>query len=216
VKFIPISTSIVIAGKAHRPALLSPQELRAKGIVPADWQLAGPWSPNSQLSIVRYNNGISFMAESVKLIARDEVAKKESLLPDLMSKYVAAVSDIYCFAVGINCDGYVECPAPEEWIVDRFLKRGPGNDDKLRPSAIGLKLSYPVENGVLNISCDAGTVQRASENREIQSLLINANYHLNVSEVSVDEAQRAIKSYDDRIAHFHELADNILGLKSEK
>jgi hypothetical protein len=215
VKFVRINTAVVVVAKAHNPSILHPSFLRAQNIVPVDWELAGNPVSTPAVSAVKYANGITFIADSTRLVIRDEAPRKTDLVHDLAIKYVNALPHVHYSAVGINFDGYIECPNPEDWARERFLKRGPGNDDKLKPNAVGLKFAYAVDQGVLNLSCDSGTVRRASENHETPCLLISANYSLPVSEVSIDDARNAINSYFTRLAHFSEITDSIFGLETE-
>lgn len=208
-----LNTAVVVAAKAHNPTILHPSFLHAKKIVPEEWELAASPVSTPAISIVKYSNGVVFVAENSKFVVQSNSPREPQIVAGLAREYLKALPHVHNSAVGINFDGYVECPQPESWVNERFLKPGPGNDDKLKPSAVGLKLVYPVPGGDLNLSCDIGTVRRSVDKSEIPCLLIAANYHIPVSEVSIDEAITAIDSFECRLAHFKETVDSIFGFQ---
>ena len=215
VKFVALNTAVVVVAKAHNPSILHDSFLSAQGIVPAGWELAAPSLSTPAISIVKYANGVVFTAEPTKVMVRDDIPKKTPVVQDLALKYLEALPHVHYSAVGINFAGFVECASPEEWVRDRFLKRGPGNDDKLKPNAVGLRFAYSVERGMLNLSCDVGTVHRADEAKETPCLLIGGNYHIPVSETSLEEARIAISSFSERLVHFTQITDSVFGLESQ-
>jgi hypothetical protein len=209
VNLVVLNRSIVVLAQAHNPSILHPSFLSAQQIVPSDWQISEAPVCTPPFSIVKYANGIVFTAESNKLMILANVPNDGALLPDLALKYVKTLPHVHYSAVGINIAGCVKCDSAETWLLARFVRSGPGNDAQLRPSAVGLKLVYPVEGGTCNLSLDAGSVQLESE--RVDGLIIGGNYHFALpSGNSLTEAARAIASYGSRLAHFQSLVDTVL------
>ena len=101
-----------------------------------------------------------------------------------------------------------------KWLLERFLKSVPGNDEKLRPSAVGFKFVYSVELGVLNLSCDVSEIQRSAEQTGRACILVSGNYHVALSgENPLEQARAAISLYPKRLAHFDEITQTIFGLE---
>jgi hypothetical protein len=205
----------VVLAQAHNPTILHPTFLSVQGIVPADWQLADPPICTPAISVVKYVNQIVFTAELNKLMVLDNAPRESTPVPSLASKYVEMLPHVNYSAVGINVSGYVECPSPAGWVINRFLKRGSGNDDKLEPSAIGIKFVYPVERGILNLNCDVGSIEKTQEKSDRPCLLINGNYHISVShDKALEETQSAIGLYPQCVAHFAQISQVVFGLES--
>lgn len=210
VKFVPISSAVVVVAKAHNPSILHPAFLKAQKIVSEQWELLGQSLSTPAISIVKYSNGISFVAENTRLVIREDSQSLTHVVQELATKYVESLPHVHYTAVGINFDGFIECEAPDQWLRNRFLKDGPGNDEQLKPTDLSLKFVYPIDNGILNLTCDSGIVR--SKDGETLCVLLAANYHIPVSEVSVNHAVNAIASYQNRLAHFTKTTDTIFGL----
>ena len=66
-----IEVSAVVLAQVHIPTILHPSFLAAEGIVPRDWQLAGPVISMPPLATATYANGITFTADESRLVVRD-------------------------------------------------------------------------------------------------------------------------------------------------
>jgi len=210
VKFVPISSAVVVVAKAHNPSVLHPAFLKLQKIVSEQWELLGQPLSTPAISIVKYSNGISFVAENTKLVIREDSQNPTHIVQELATKYVESLPHVHYTAVGINFDGFIECEAPDQWLRNRFLKEGPGNNDELKPTDLSFKFVYPIDNGILNLSCDSGIVR--TKDGEAQCLLVGGNYHIPVSEITVSHAVNAIASYQNRLAHFASTTDTIFSL----
>ena len=216
VKFAALNTSIVVLAEAHNPSILHPAFLAAQHIVPPDWQPAEPPVSSPAISIVKYTSGITFLAELNKLMVRDDAPTDHSPVPDLVAKYVEHLPHVHYSAVGVNTSGFIECPNPERWVVERFLKTGPGNDQELSPTSAAVKLIYPVEAGTLILSCDAGNLQKPGDKADHPCLLINGNYHTSISGGdAVRQVLATVSLYGKRLAHFARMTDIIFELETK-
>lgn len=209
-----LNSSVVVLANAHNPTILHPVFLVTQGIVPKEWNLAEPPVCTPAISVVKFANEIVFTAESSKLVILDNAPKLETPIPDLCRKYMELLPHVRYTAVGINFAGFVECPDPQRWLVERFVKEGAGNDKQLQPVAVGIKFVYSLERGVLNFSCDPGSVNNTGENVDRPCVLINANYHLPIrSEKATEETLAALSTFKKLFADCMERAQNILGLE---
>ncbi|MEW6159370.1 MAG: hypothetical protein AB1813_18240 [Verrucomicrobiota bacterium] len=211
--FVALNYSIVVLAETHNPTILHPAFLAARGIVPVDWKTAEPPVCTPAISSVKYDIGVVFTAELSKFMVRDNAPKENTSLPELATKYVEELPHVHYTAVGINFTGYIECPNAETWAIDRFLRSGPGNDEKMKPTTVGLKLVYPGDPGVLNLGCDPGTIQKGGEQVAIPSLIINGNYHMPIApERCLEETRNAIGLFSRRLAHFAQITETVFGL----
>jgi hypothetical protein len=213
VKFTGLNTSIVVLAEAHNPTILHPAFLHSQGIIPADWKLAADPVCTPAISVVQFSNQVVFTAEINKLMVRDDASREDTTIPDLVLKYINVLPHVHYSAVGINLSGYVECQNANMWLINRFLQQGAGNDDKNKPISSALKLTYPVDNGVLNLSCEAGSVHKVQGQPSVSALLINGNYHTGIGrDRALEETQNAISMFKARLTHFSCFADMIFGL----
>src|SRR5262245_32465278 len=138
-KFVAQNTSVVIVADMHNPTILHPFFLASQEIVPADWPLSELPVCTPAIAAVKYQNGIVLNVDPKKVTVRDNAPTPESPIPSIASKYVEALPHVHYSAVGLNISGYAENSNPEHWVIERFLKDGPGNNELLRPNAVGIK-----------------------------------------------------------------------------
>lgn len=215
VKLSILNTSVVVLADAHNPSILHPSFLKAQAIVPAEWELADAPVCTPAISVARFKNGIVFTVELPKFQVQDSTPNEASLIWELATKYVSELPHVHYKAVGINVAGLVECEKPEQWIVERFIKSGPWNDDQVHPQAVGMKFVYPVAGARLNLSCDAGTLRSLDPTAPNKTaLLINGNYHTDLKrEGAFEGVKHALAKYHERVAHFVSLTQAVFGLE---
>jgi len=216
VKLAPLNTSIVVLAQANNPSFLHPAALSADGIVPKEWELADAPICTPAVSVVKYKNGIVFTSELSRLMIRDDMPRQTTPISRLAAAWFEKLPTVHFSDVGINFGGFVECSNPGEWIIERFLKKGPGNDDKSKLNAAGLKLVYALESGELNLSCDAATFQKPGDPIDRPCLMINGNYNVRISGHDTQEqARAAVGLFGKRLAHFAEMTESVFGLERE-
>ena len=215
VKLSILNTSVVVLADAHNPSILHPSFLKAQAIVPAEWELADAPVCTPAISVARFKNGIVFTVEVPKFQVLDSTPNVTSQISELATKYVSELPQVHYNAVGINVAGFVECERPEQWIVDRFIKPGPWNNDQVRPQAVGMKFVYEAAGARLNLSCDAGTLRSLTAEAPNKSVLfINGNYHTPLKPGSAfEDAKEAIAKYHERVSHFNSLTQSVFGLE---
>ena len=211
-KFVALNTSVVVLATTHNPSILHPSFLTSQGIVPEDWQLSEePPICTPGISVTKFANGIVFVAERNRLMIRDDAPAEPKSIGTLALRYLEKLPHVRYSAIGVNFSGYVECSAPGEWILKRFLK-DIATIEEMRPSGMSLKLEFPVPDGVLNLTCEAGTVRPAQTLQERPCLLVSGNYHTFIPDQNpLAEATKAINLCPERLVHFVKVTDNVFG-----
>ena len=213
-KLAVLNVSVVVLAEVHNPTILHPAFLVAQEIVPSDWELADLPVCTPAISVVKFTNNILLTAEIPKFQVVDNSPTPATPIPGLAVRYIEKLPHVRYTAVGINISGYVQCPQPEAFLLDRFIKHGPWADAKLKPDTLGVQLTYPVEQGKLNLKCEPGTVHKTQGKTELPVLLINANYHIGLAaERALAEAKSAIELLPQRLAHFDEITQIVFGLE---
>ncbi|MBI3950040.1 MAG: hypothetical protein HY314_06260 [Acidobacteria bacterium] len=213
-----VNTSVVVLAQQYNPTVLHPAFLTSEEIVPADWQVAEAPLCTILGSVVKYVNGLVFITESNKFQLIDNKPPDDlgaSQVPPLAAKYIRRLPHTHYTAVGVNMLGFVACSNPEAILIERFLKAGVWNEDPLKPQALGLRFVYQVPQAVLHLSCNAGTFGRDQESDQKAGILLDANYHTDISAAaSLEEAEKAIALFSQRYAHFTEVTKIIFELEN--
>jgi len=213
-----LNLSVVVVAQEHNPTILHPAFLKSEGIVPSDWELAEPPICTPFVAIVKFASQIVFMVESSKFQVVDNSPPKETAttkVPEMAVKYVQKLPHVRYTGVGVNIGAFIECPGPESKLLTQFLKAGPWNEGGLTPEAVGLNLKYPLPQGELHLSLDAGTVKRLSEPTERHGIVVKANYHSRLPGKSpVAETEEAAALFPQRCNHFTETIGTIFATRS--
>ena len=212
-----LDTSIVVLAQHHNPTILHPSFLASEGIVPSDWEVSEQPVSTPVFAMVKYKNGIVFNVEQNKFrISRDEpkIDVGESQLPDLACKYVQKLPHVKYQALGINFKGFIECAEPEKFVMDRFLKQGAADFNDTHPEASGLRFVYRLNDIRLRLSFDSGKVKRADNENERSGILIDSNYHLDLTGSNIhQEIEHATSQYSAHYKHFTKATLSILALE---
>lgn len=210
-----LNTSVVVLAEGHNPTILHPAFLTSQGIVPTTWELAEPPICTPPFSIVKYANNLVFTVESQKFQLTDSSPPEhleDSQSPGLAAKYIQTLPHVRYTAVGVNISGFVEHSNPEAMVIERFLKSGAWNDDVNKPRLLGLRLVYSLKQTDLRFSIDSGKIKRPQDRQERGGILVNANYHKDLSqENALGEAVEAISAFQKHCRHFSGIANVIIG-----
>lgn len=211
-----LNVSVVVTATHHTPSILHPAFLAAQKIVPEGWQTADPPICTPPLSVVKYENGVVFTADPGKLQVIDNRpgdTPNESPVTDLASKYIAILPHVRYSGVGINLKGFVELPDAEAYLMEKFLKPGPWSEPPLAAEGVGIKLVFSADGARLILTVDAGSVASSTE-PERTGILVDANYHTDVSETDcVAAATTAIEHFPRYCSDFASTVPTVLGLR---
>ncbi|MFH1919473.1 MAG: hypothetical protein ABIP48_06255, partial [Planctomycetota bacterium] len=173
-----LNTMVVVLAQSHNPTILHPAFLTAQGIVPEDWELAEEPLSTPAFSLAKYTNGISFNVDGSRFIVTEEKPAGnpgESTIPGLAIAYVEKLPHVRYKAVGVNFNGYCLRQAPEQFLIERFLKGGPWNNEAQPMKALGARFMYHVEDASLRIGVDGGQVNR--DDKSEPAVILNGNFH---------------------------------------
>ena len=209
-----LSTGIVVIAQAHNPTILHPAFLKAQGVVPPDWEPSEPPVCTPAISVVTYPNRITFTADISKFQVLDNAPGGKSQIPELATNYVGLLPHVHYTAVGINIASLVERDEPEKWIIERFLKPGPWNEGQFQLEAVEFRFVYPVDHGLLHLKCSVGSVVGATGEPEKPCVMIDGNYHVNISpKNALEETESVIAMFSSRLEHFGSIAECVFEAK---
>jgi len=210
-----LNTSVVVTAQGHNPTILHPAFLSSQGIVPDDWQLADSPLCTPAFSLAKYENGITFNVESNRFVVTEEKpagAPEDSKIAELAILYAKKLPHVRYKATGVNFNGFCLCEAPEQFLIARFLREGPWNDDAQPMKAIGSRFLYDIEGAVLRFGLDGGQVNREGEPEP--AILVNGNFHAELlTEKPLEELEEVLSRWSDRRDQFAKMCKMILGME---
>jgi len=210
-----LSTSVVVLAEAHNPSILHPAFLVSQGIVPADWQPADPPICTPVISVAKYANGITFTVEHNRLVVTEERPAgnpDQSKVWERAIAYAEKLPHVRYTALGVNFNGFCLRQAPEQFLIEKYLKAGPWDDQPRPMKAFGARFVYHVDDAVLRVEIDGGNIQR--EGQPEPAVIVNANFHSKLpGEESLEALNKLAIRWPARLAEFNNLSEVILGIK---
>jgi hypothetical protein len=211
-----VNSTIVVTGTGQEPPELNPTLLLKSKIIPEDWDFLEPPISTPNVSIIKYKNGIVFVLDDQKFQLVDNFPPKESnksLLPELAIKTLKIVSGkMKCNAIGINFKAIIKQSLSTINLVNIFLKDEVLKKFSVVPGDVGLRFVYDIENAVLRLSIDKGTLSFIGDkSKKEEGILIDANFHTDLkSDNLIKSLTESISMFSERDIYLQELAKKIL------
>lgn len=208
-----IDTSVVVLGEQHNPTILHPFFLESQGIVPSGWEdIKDQTFCTPAVSQVQYTNGIYFSIDPNKLQIRNQHPDEDPKnwwVADLAINYMDILRYVPYKSVGINFAAGIEREDPALWVINRFIKAGPWNQEELSLQDMGLKLQYSIENTLVNVSVSSGKF--IVNQQTCVGIIFTINYHTDLRESAMlESAKSAITQFMNRREHFLSVAETLL------
>lgn len=208
--------AVVVVARNHNPTILNPDFLKYNSIVPTNWELASPPICAAPIAQVSYNNGISIVARFDKLIFSQNLDDKnldEVQVPTMMIKYIETLPHVDYRAVGINTKGHVVADSEEEvqrYLLEKFIAQGPWKAFRDKQATVSLSLSYPIQQGSLNLSVEYALLSLADEKR-LPVVIFACNTHRDIKSESskdkIDELKKIIQSWKTDVETYRSLVE---------
>jgi len=124
--FTFLTASAVLVAEPHNPAIINPDFLRNKGIVPAEWVSAPDPICTPAFAHVAYRNGLSVLVDPGRCTFAEMLndTPKDVYLAHLCAKEYAKVIEYNYSALGLNWRVGFAPENPSNWLKDRFFRPG--------------------------------------------------------------------------------------------
>jgi hypothetical protein len=189
-----VSSNVVVLGDRHNPTIVNRDFLEIQNIVPKDWGwevLTDEVITIPPFAQVPFKNGVIVQVEPHKAQFMDQNIgdPKESKIVDIAIRFVHTLKHVRYKAVGINFNCLYEVERPEEFIINRFLRKGDWSGNRWPLKSIGIKMAYAIGESILNLQIDPGTARYKADasGRDRNVLLLNANFHRDCSQYPADD-----------------------------
>jgi len=203
--------TIIVLASANNPSILNPDFLRINEIVEKDFSPIESIS-TPPVSHVKYKEKVAITVDAERLTfvdADEERIPLSSPVPSIAEKYIEVLRHVPYKAVGINFNGYYDCSHidPRQYILNKFIKKGPWNEYEGAEPSVGLNFSYKMGEITLNLNV-APAVTRKRE-RTFPSIAINSNFHCDPQEKKIENIVNYIKGWELRYKQLNDLLSKI-------
>ncbi len=210
--------AIIIAAPNHTPTLLTPDFLKATGVVPIDWELARPPKLTPAIAQVSFTNGINIIAQPGTITFIESLTAnptKQLEIPTLARKYVEILSNVNYQAVSINIRTFVTFDESVEYAarkyITSFLNKGEWSNFGIAPVIASINLSYTLENRPLNLSIIEAQLQLPDKPAQ-STVLFTGNFTYEIQGETAGEKQQhlfqLIDNYQPDLSDYKELVNN--------
>jgi len=210
--------TIVVIGDKHNPTIVDRHFLQLQKIVPKTWLSEvddDKVITTPMLARVPYKNGVLIQVEPQRAQFCDASTRDpgKSEIARVAGDFVTVLRHVHYKSVGINFNCLIEMPAPESYLIKRFLKAGDWQTQENELNSIGLRMIYGINDGFLTISMDAGVAVRRDDpqGQERPVMFLNANIHRDCQDYPAAEI---IKKHLESVASdwimFQKLAGKLL------
>ena len=204
--------SVVILAQAHNPSILNPDFLRQNDIVAENFKPRNVVCTQPVAQVV-YEEGISIIAEFERLQFVDVDINRipqDSPIPDIALRYIGVLPHVRYKSVGINFAGhclFAGKDSARSFISKKFVKPGTWlSEDEV--TDVGITFAYHTENGKNTLTIKPGEVVK-SEGSGVPAILINANYHLDVSEGDLVSIKSFVSGWQVSYDHFKQFVEGL-------
>lgn len=216
-KFRLLSISIVVSARDHNPSLLNPDFMERRRIVPKGYELSEPPLCTPPISVLKYRQGIDFVVEPNKLQVLERIRGKfpgRVTAPKIAARYITTLPHVKYTGVGINFFGVFNRENPELWLKERFINKGPWDEEPTALSSVEFKFVYPVEDALLNVLVRPGKINLPSVEQE-PGVSVNFNYHHDIVQYPADvQVCEKIDLWRVRKTHLKKTLKRIFGVEA--
>lgn len=219
-KFSVQELAIAITAKNLNPTALNPDFLKYSDIVPESWELARPPVYSERLVRLLFKNGVGIVAEPNRLVFVEAIGNKSKEIslsttpdtpsgvieiPELACRCVQKLPNMSYQAVGINPKGYSifsSEQAAHQYVSTTLLADGDWQSFGTAPMKASLQLSYPLEQGQLNLAINEvslrsslGGSSPSPESESLPAILFSGNFNFNIQNDIKTERLNALQHY---------------------
>lgn len=189
-KFTFLTASAVLVAEPHNPAIINPDFLRNKGIVPAEW-VPGP-DPicTPAFAHITYRNGLSVLVDPGRCTFAEmlDATPRDSYLAHQCAGEYAKNLEYNYSALGLNWQVGFAHPKPTDWLKSRFFRPGKWRGN-MKPTSFAFSIPAP-GSATCNFTLQAiPQTPRASFASTTSTLMLDCNCHFDLRSVSEKTAR---------------------------
>jgi len=187
--FTFLTASVVLVAEPHNPAIINPDFLRNKGIVPAEWEPEPDIVCTSAVAHIAYREKLSVLAEPSRCIfeeAASDAPKGKYLVHQCAGEYVKRLNYDYS-AIGLNWRVGLAPDNPSNWLKNRFFRPGKWRNN-MALTSFAFSIPAPGSAAVCNFALQA-TPQLSQTSSTKITMVLDCNFHFDLKGVSEKTAR---------------------------
>jgi hypothetical protein len=206
--------ALVVAVKNHDPLVLNEAFLKQTGIVPDEWQLSQNPYVTSQASQLVFNNGVSIVAETERVVFAQALGDRELSsieIGDVASKYSHILKKLDYEGVGLNFRSFFSFDSQEE--VQAYIERwmfAPASWQHVgeAPVRANISLNFTLAGKKLTLSINPAAIQ-FPESEPMPVVLFGANfgYQLEAEAEKLPQLDHIFANWKTDLIEYQQLID---------
>jgi hypothetical protein len=177
--------SIILTAENFNPTILTPDFLRASGVVPTDWELSQPPILTRGKAQVSFGNGVNIVAQVGMITFSQAMAADVDLdgvlVGELAQRFGRALPKLDYRSVVVNPRCFVtfegDADAAHRYITERILVADGWQDVGDLPLQASVNLVYSLKGVLLRLAISEVRVQMADEGEAISAVLFAGSFH---------------------------------------
>jgi len=184
-KFSFLTASAVLVAEPHNPAIINPDFLRNKGVVPADWVPAPDPICTPAFAQIAYRNGLYILVDPGRCAFSETLngeLKDVYLAHQCAGEYAKGIEYNY-IALGLNWQVGFAHPESADWLKSRFFRPGKWRSG-MKPASFAFSIQAPGA-AVCNFTLQAmSQTPQASFTSPSVTLMLDCNFHFDLRDVA--------------------------------
>jgi len=219
--------AITLSAQNLNPTMLTLDNLRSLGVIPADWELAKQPVLNQLQARLNFKNGVNLVAQQRKITFAEPInaqnaqaVKAPSIAKVFMAKFAQAGYQTLSIAPKtIVSFGAQEPRNPRQFIAETIISRGPWQEIGTGLPQASVNFVYQLENCQLNLSVNEVLLRTQNDpNQSAQALLFSGSfnyYSQQQGESAASQLQGQIDRWSENMETFREIVHQKFLGKSE-
>ena len=213
-----LDLSLVLALGHYDPKILTDKFLKAKGIIPNDWQLAKPVESNMRQIELLFKNGVRIIGQPGAIRFVESMVGKtiEALvIPAIARKFSETLPNLDYRSVGLNPRRYRSFSNSQDsarnFINEVLFTPNAWQTFGKEPMRPSIDLNFTLEQCLLRVNVQEAKIQLRDQ-KPTSAVFFIGNYHYSIQEEAVEARLASINQAMDNLSNnlesYQELIDN--------
>jgi len=189
-KFTFLTASAVLVAEPHNPAIINPDFLKNREIVPAELALAPGTICTPAFAQITYHNGLSVWVDHDRCIFAEMLGatRRDFYLAHQCAEEYAKKLEYNYNALGLNWQVVLAPPNPADWLKNRFFRPGKWRND-MKLSSFAFSIPAPGATTCNFTLQTAPQTAQANFTSITATLMLECNCHFDLRGVSEKTAR---------------------------
>lgn len=219
--------AITLSAKNLNPTMLTLDNLRSLGIIPADWELAKQPVLNQLQARLNFKNGVNIVAQQRSITFAEPINSQNAQAvkaPNIAKTFIAKFAQAGYQTVSVAPKtiisfGNDQDRSPRQFITEQLIASGPWQDVGNGKPQASVNFVYQLEQCQLNLSVNEVQLRAQNEsNQTVPALLFSGsfNYRSEQEGNDISKLQAQIDNWSENMESFQEIVHQKFLGKSEQ